>query len=308
MLAGAVIVLVTVVGLLDQIPGDARPQYTIGRVYQEADEDFFREMEASLPEGAMVFQLPVMSFPEHPPIGDVGGYDHLRGYILGSNKLRWSAGGITGRDADWQQTWESQPVDHMVKGLAAVGFDALYVDTWAYPDRGAALHESLVPLTGPPAGESAYGRMRWYDLRDVRDTLTAEGLGPGDMEDLRSAVLAPLGMTFEGIHEEEVGPTWPFRWMAPEATVVLDNPGDAEREVLLRLTPMGPAGSTLTATGPGIVDGSGVFPVGRPAELRLRLAPGSTSIEFSSDAGLNRCRRTVSRSLFNSSICVSQTR
>lgn len=281
-LAGAGLVLLTSIGLLDQVPGDARPNYAVGEVYQAADTEFFADMEAALPDGAMVFQLPVMSFPEHPPLGDVGSYDHLRGYILGSNELRWSAGGMAGREADWQETWETQPVDRMVEGLAAAGFDALYLDRWAYPDHGASLHGELLPITGPPAGESAYGRMRWYDLRGVENRLSAE-LSDEELEELRRAIFAPLEVLFDGIFAEEVGADGPFRWMTTEASIVLENRGEDSREVILRLTPIGVVGSTLHVHGPGI-DGSDDLPVGQPAEVRFRLPQGTTTVDLSTDA------------------------
>jgi phosphoglycerol transferase len=282
-LAGGALVLLAIVGLFDQIPGDARPMYPVGEVYQAADEEFFADMEAALPDDAMVFQLPVMTFPENPPIGDVGSYDHLRGYILGGNELRWSAGGVAGRESDWQEVWETQPVERMVEGLAAVGFDALYVDTWAYPDRGAALDEELVPLVGPREGESAYGRMRWYDLRDVEDRLAAE-LDDDELEELRDAVLATIEVGFDGIHAPEPGPDGPFRWMSSDASIELDNHGEAGREVVVRFTPVGPAGSTVVAEGPGLVGDPVTLPVGQPAELRLRLGEGVSSIDLSTDA------------------------
>ena len=64
---------------------------------------FVAEMEAVLPEQAMVFQLPVMEFPEAPVLGLLP-YDHFRPYLY-SKTLRFSFGSVKGRDRDkWQSS------------------------------------------------------------------------------------------------------------------------------------------------------------------------------------------------------------
>src|SRR5207302_980335 len=73
--------IVLIIALYDQMPRP--PSFEEIRAVDaviSADRQFAAEMEGRLPKGAMVFQLPIMSFPE-----DLGGpipaYDHFRPYL-----------------------------------------------------------------------------------------------------------------------------------------------------------------------------------------------------------------------------------
>ena len=170
----AAIVLVTV-GVLDQTPdlsgfGTAIERNAAARA---EDDRFVATLDAALPAGAMVFQLPVTPYPEAGPVQAMTDYDHFRMPIADEGGLRWSYGGIRGRDTDWQARWAGAPLPTFVAGIAAVGFDALYVDRFGYGDRGAAFEAELRPLVGAPVSESGSGRLAWYDLRPLQETLTA---------------------------------------------------------------------------------------------------------------------------------------
>ncbi|HEX2064590.1 MAG TPA: hypothetical protein VHE80_09240, partial [Acidimicrobiales bacterium] len=140
-------VVLVVLGLVDQVPKvGVVPAYAATTAEQRSDRSFVASMERDLPTRAMVFQLPVMEFPEGGGRELMWDYDLLKGYLSGTGKLRWSYGGVRGREADWQVGWGRQPVPRMVEGLAAAGFSALYVDRFGFADRGAALDAALRPL------------------------------------------------------------------------------------------------------------------------------------------------------------------
>jgi hypothetical protein len=88
--------------LWDQVPRapTAEQASTIARQV-EADRQFVAQMEATLPAGAMVFQLPIMEFPEVPAPG-VPPYDHFRPYLF-SKQLRFSFGSMKGRPREQRQ-------------------------------------------------------------------------------------------------------------------------------------------------------------------------------------------------------------
>src|SRR5665811_1326720 len=68
-----------------------------------ADSTFGQQVQAMLPPGASVFQLPYLPFPESPPMFGMSDYEPLRGY-LNTAGFRWSYGATKGRpDAAWQQ-------------------------------------------------------------------------------------------------------------------------------------------------------------------------------------------------------------
>jgi phosphoglycerol transferase len=125
--------LVLGVGLGDQVSAAFVPHYKGVKREFEADADFVRRVEASMPPGACIFQLPYMAFPESLPSGCVLNYDHLRGY-LHSKTLRWSFGGMRGRDGDrWYAAVAKQAPADLVTTLTCTGFRGLCIDRRGYP-------------------------------------------------------------------------------------------------------------------------------------------------------------------------------
>lgn len=181
-----------VVGLVDQVPRyGVVPAYAPIVVEQRSDRAFVAGMERALPADSMVFQLPVLAFPEGGNLVRLIDYDLLKGYLWGSGRLRWSYGGVKGRESDWQRQWAAQPLPRMIDGLAAVGFSALYVDRNGYPDGASALDAALRPVTGPPVDESPNRRLLWYDLRPVRARLE-QRLSPRQLRSLATTVTSTM--------------------------------------------------------------------------------------------------------------------
>ena len=66
--------LVVLVGFYDQAPRKLTPEATEkGRQLINSDLAFGRDMESKLKPGSMVFQMPVMVFPEATPINNIDG-------------------------------------------------------------------------------------------------------------------------------------------------------------------------------------------------------------------------------------------
>jgi hypothetical protein len=129
-----------------------------------ADREFAERMEADLPTGAMVFQMPVMEFPESP-IEGVPPYDHFRPYIF-SKHLRFSFGTHKGRNREaWQpavqaKLFEGASLDQQagrielnvanvraaVAELERLGFAAIAMNRNGFPDRGKGMEKTLREL------------------------------------------------------------------------------------------------------------------------------------------------------------------
>lgn len=163
-------VLTAVIGLSllvlwDQVPRAPTPEQLALIARQvEADRGFVAEMESVLPDGAMIFQLPVMEFPETPVPG-IASYDHFRPYLHGS-RLRYSFGSMKGRPREqWQpavqqKMFEGAVPDQQAQKIrfsianvnAAIdemqkrGFKAVYINRNGFPDRGKGLLEALAEL------------------------------------------------------------------------------------------------------------------------------------------------------------------
>jgi hypothetical protein len=151
--------------LWDQVPRAPAAEVTAAIARQvAADREFTAKMEAVLPEGAMVFQLPVMDFPESPQPG-IPSYDHFRPYLYSSN-LRYSFGSMKGREREkWQAAvqgkfFEAATLDReagmirvnqanaraAVDELKRLGFSAIYINRNGFPDRGKGIEEALLEL------------------------------------------------------------------------------------------------------------------------------------------------------------------
>jgi phosphoglycerol transferase len=177
------------VGVLDQtstaIVSDPRP---IAAEYG-SDRRFVRALEAELGQGAAVYQLPFVPYPEAG--GELRGkmldYDHFRGFIH-SRSLKWSYGGMRGRESEWQRALQDQPLAAQMDAAAAVGFRAVYVDRFGYDQDGGAFEGELGALLGPPLLESDNQRLVAYDLRPLR-ALLSQRLGDDAVADLRQRTL-----------------------------------------------------------------------------------------------------------------------
>lgn len=94
----------------------------------------------------MVFQLPILGFPEVVPPHGMADYEHFRPY-LHTSTLRFSYGGPKSRSRlRWQRELESAPTKEVVKRLEAAGFDALYINRRGFEDGGDRLTAELIGL------------------------------------------------------------------------------------------------------------------------------------------------------------------
>lgn len=150
----AVAGLVAWFGLADQMPKGpslAHQRAIAERI--ESDRDLGRLLEEHLPPGAMVFQLPVMVFPEIVPPNELTDYDYFRPY-LATRSLRFSYGALKGRSrGHWQSDVQHLPRAEFVKRLESYGFAALHFSRKGFSDRGERLLAEL----------AATGRTRWIE-------------------------------------------------------------------------------------------------------------------------------------------------
>jgi phosphoglycerol transferase len=164
----------------------------------EADRDYVAAIDDAMPDGTAVFQLPVTPFPEAGPVYDMDDYDHLRAFVHTEDaRLLWSYGAMRGRpDGDWQQIVRDELGEvGSLPALLGAGFDGLWVDTFGYADRGAAVRAALDDATGVEPLVSADGRTLFYDLRPLRESLRESGTSD---EDLRRRAEEELHLDLPG--------------------------------------------------------------------------------------------------------------
>ena len=109
------------------------------RVVMESDRAFAKRMEKELPPEGMVFQLPVLPYPE---AGDLD-YEHFRPYLF-TKSLRYTYGTIRGRgDEDWQRSLAAMSPAEQIATLEKYGFAAIYIIRRAYPGNGRELEAAF---------------------------------------------------------------------------------------------------------------------------------------------------------------------
>jgi phosphoglycerol transferase len=141
---------VLIIGLYDQVSfPDINANYFIKTNF-EADKKFIDAIEKTLPDGATVYQLPYMAFPEVPPINNLPDYALGVGFIH-SKHLIWSYGGMKGREGDlFYRTLSKEPIEKQVDIIKKLGFAGIYIDRRGYEDNGTAVISDLTRLLGVP--------------------------------------------------------------------------------------------------------------------------------------------------------------
>jgi phosphoglycerol transferase len=273
-----------VLGILDQTPRGLAPKYEDLKASYNRDAAFVAQIEAALPAGSAVFQLPILEFPESIPPAALGPYDHGRPY-LHSKSLRWSYGTMKGRFGDaWQKAAADQPTSAMLRSLALAGFSGVYIDRAGFDDRGAATEVGLVREVGAPAIISPDHRFAFYDLRPFATALR-DRLGPEGWAEARSASLDAVTPTWLGGFLGRVdGPAdSPVRVCGPRGRLRLDNPSDRPRtvELSMDLRRVSAGSQPVRIDWP---DGPEVYPPDGPVRRSLAVPPGGLTLLFSTSA------------------------
>jgi len=140
-----VAVAIAVIGLWDQLP----QKVSVEQIQQTAnivqsDRNFANKMESQLLQNSMVFQLPVIAFPEYGRFNQMADYEHFRPYLF-TQQLHYSYGTDKGRhDADWQNELSKLDPADMAAKLEAYGFAAIMINRKGYEDKGVRLISGFI--------------------------------------------------------------------------------------------------------------------------------------------------------------------
>lgn len=158
-----------VFGIWDQTSAVCGQCQSSARTAYEQDKRFIRSIEAALPVGAAVYQLPYMAFPEVPPKNGLHAYDLAVGFVH-SQHLKWSYAGMKGREGDlFYRNLETQPAAAQLQAIGRFGFDAVYIDKRGYADQGAhVIAEWTQAIGAPPAMAREDGAVVVFRLPGVQ--------------------------------------------------------------------------------------------------------------------------------------------
>jgi hypothetical protein len=261
-LAGSIMVL----GLLDQIPSSpTRESIAATRKVVRADAKMAANLEAKLPVNAMIFQLPIMDFPEVPPIRGVACYEHFRPYLY-SRHLRYSYGSDKGRTRErWQSEAEQFGTSRLINILEQYGFSAILINRKGYEDGAAGLLQELRSL-----GKSNV-LVESADFICVTLMPSTRPILPPDFD--------RGWYDFEGNLKEN------RRWSSGDANITFENNLPGKRTIHLRF-----GFETLKPRHIRVLkDDKIIYETGigsakiEPVQLSFVLAPGETTLHFKSD-------------------------
>jgi hypothetical protein len=260
---------IAVLGLWEFVPPSAGENIGIVRAVVNSDRAFAESMEATLPKGGMVFQLPVMEFPESPVDG-VSAYEHFRPYLY-TRDLRYSYGSNKGRAQDaWQRVVGAMTPAEQVAALERYGFSGIYVNRAGYPDRGEALLNQF----------KAAGRTQVIQspLNDLYCVVLKPSANPE---------LPPPGPLFaNGWFMEQDSPNGQrARLSSGNGELLLTNPGHAPADKYANFYIVTEVPRTVTIQGAGVYESWHVdqrHPV-KVTNLHLTLEPGENWVYFTTD-------------------------
>lgn len=211
--------LVAALGLLDQLPDPSFAAATQAQVRAAVDSDrtFGRALEERLPDDAMVFQLPVLLFPETTPPWRLRDYEHFRPY-LATSTLRFSYGAAKFRPRiRWQQELENLAAPALARRLEELGFSALYLNRRGFEDSADRLLADLARAGYTDRLDSPLGNQVALFLRP----------------DATPALPFARSLTYgRGWHNRPVDG---IRWAHSDATLLYFNPLDRPVRARVRL-------------------------------------------------------------------------
>jgi phosphoglycerol transferase len=280
----AALALVLILAALDQISPRFRPDYQRLTDEYMSDEVFVKKIEAALPPGAMIFQLPVMSFPENPKVHRMSDYDLARGF-LHSRQLRWSYGTIKGREGDvWLRGVAAKPAQEMAETLAWAGFSGIYLDRFGYQDNEAKIESELSNVLSAAPLISPNERLVFFDLTAYQQKLK-EQHPQAEWEAKREAALHPIIAVWQtGFSDLEFGQDRSWHWCGAEGQMTLVNSSSKEKQVKLDMLLAADNGGTVEVVSPFFTEKLKVDWKGQQFSRTFALPPGQHSIRFACDA------------------------
>jgi phosphoglycerol transferase len=229
------VTLVLIAGILDQTTPAYVPNHAATKAEYLSDEEFVNRVEASLPAGAMIFQLPYVQFPEQGDLQQMVDYDHFRGYVHSKN-LRWSYGAMRNRDGDRvQERIAALPAEEFVRAVAFGGFSGIYVDRRGYQDGGVAKESELSNILQTKPLISPNGRLLFFSLTDYTSRLRQK-YSDSEWQEEQELSFRPLLVDWTGgFSPLETGTSKTWHWSSSEGELHIKNISQRTRKIRLEM-------------------------------------------------------------------------
>jgi hypothetical protein len=214
----------------------------------------------------MAFLLPVMDYPEVPPVREVRDYEHFRPF-LHSRHLRFDYGSDKGRPRErWRHRVGGMSPSRLVAELEGMGFAGIIVNRGGYEDRARGLLRGL----------AAAGR---------RVTLAGRGLAFVKLDPFPTPRRPGVPLLFgRGWYDDGEPGSDEGVWSSGEAECILMNesPGSVVLRLSFELSALSPRQVTVSR-GATLVSTWGISRPLAVSGLRIPLPPGESRLTFSTD-------------------------
>jgi len=277
--------LILAFAILDQTSPYFVPDYNYNKSQFDNDKEFVETIQSMMSPGAMIFQLPYMSFPEHPPVSQMTDYELFRGY-LHSKTLGWSYGTMKGRDGDlWLRDVSARPVEDMLQTIAFAGFSGIYIDRTGMEDKGVSLESNLTRILGTAPIVSRNQRLVFFNLTGFVASLKNH-YSPEELAIKRELAIHPITLRWQGgFSDLETGDDTSWRWCSSAGQLRIMNPLQQERKILVEMDLIsgGPEFSNMNITSPSFSDHLLVNHQGKTFSQIVTVGPGESLINFYCD-------------------------
>lgn len=152
--------------IVDQTPRYCASCVQVRTIKHDAAAAFVAQLESTLPSGSAIYQMPYVAYPEGMAWKGDDRYSILKPYLESTN-LRFSLGGMKGREADhFYRALAQRSIATQIVVARRLGFAGIYVDRTGYPrDGGAKVLNQLTAALGADAVTyRADGRIAFFRL------------------------------------------------------------------------------------------------------------------------------------------------
>lgn len=262
--------------------------------YQRTDQEsqttqlrtLVKQVEALVPPGASVFQLPITGFPPDGGLERMLPYAHGQAY-LASSSLHWSWPSFSQRHRAWQDQIQGLQGTELVKALSLSNFRLIWIDRFGYPDNGEQILSSLIAAGAKEILPGADQRFSILDLNDVTIRLR-QSIGEKEFERQQFDFLDVPTMSWrDGFYSLEHNPQGtPFRWSQGRSKIEIRNWSSAPRSLSLSFSVASGKNGTLTVL---VGDRKfSAFVAAAPVSMTLPIeigAGGKQIVSFAIDSG-----------------------
>ncbi|MFO1463167.1 MAG: glycosyltransferase family 87 protein [bacterium] len=253
--------------------------------HQDAKEIAFASIvEAMLPPGALVLQLPFFPYTQHAsslPAPKKPFWGHLY-----SQRLRWSYA-VKGREGHTLQNLMQRPFSEFLENLVLEGFGGIVLDRFGFADAGKTIESRLQEILESYPVVSPDGRLAYYSLGAFADNLRT-GMTNLEWQEKKREADLPLLLDWQGgFYFQEGDPMGEYwRWSSANGLLYIYNPDERIRRVSIQgtLATGNMENSEISILSPVFRETYSVNERGISFSKTFSVPPGKTLIQFSSKA------------------------